>query len=650
MTSALPAPTGVVGVYVHVPFCARHCPYCDFAVTVTARPPLETFVSTALAELERRIAELEGRRVETLYLGGGTPSMLGPGGIVRLVRGIRERVGATSWREITVEANPEHATRALLDAFVDAGVTRVSWGAQSLDARALAALGRAHGPDDVRRAVALSREAGLAAVSVDLIYGLPGQGSIDAARDAEAMAALDGVSHVSAYELTWEPRTAFSARRDRGALHAPSPDHLEDVAERVADVLGSAGLVRYEVSNWARPGAESRHNAGYWRGHEYLGIGPGAHSLRVAGGRAERRANDRSLRRWLDAGGDAEAWRESLDAHAHLGECAMLALRTAEGLDVAAFRARFGDAALVLAPLAARWAEAGLGTWDGAVFAPGPRGLQLADSLAVQMLNALDAARPNGSTSAATPARSGRLTTEDATMSSEEDGQNGNGGADGIEDDLFLDPDEDAAGTDGASAADPLAEMQAKVEALEAEKRELNDRFLRKAADVENQRRRHLKEKEELQLRAGEAVLREIVGVLDDLERAVDHASAFVRTASVGDEFAPVSQGLEMVTRKFLGALERNGVTPVSAQGQRFDPTIHEAIQQVEDPDVPSGTVVREFQKAYLLHGRLLRPALVVVAQGGAVVPSGDYESVGEDSESPEPASEPEDGGGADGL
>lgn len=199
-------------------------------------------------------------------------------------------------------------------------------------------------------------------------------------------------------------------------------------------------------------------------------------------------------------------------------------------------------------------------------------------------------------------------------MSAEEETRNGAGSDDAVAEGLFLDPDDDM-GT--GSDAELVAELNAKIEALEAEKRELNDRYLRKAADLENQRRRHIKDKEDQQMYAAESVLREMVSVLDDLDRAVDHVNAFARGPSGSSETQNVAHGVEMVLRKFTGALEKQGVKAITATGQRFDPTLHEAIQQVEDRSVPAGTVVSEFQKAYMLHARLLRPALVVVAHGG---------------------------------
>lgn len=382
-----PAPTGDAGIYVHVPFCRRRCPYCDFAVVVSARPPHEEYLDALFAEWEARRAEIEGRRVRTLYFGGGTPSAWGAEPTARLVR----RVLADGARpdEITVEVNPEDATPELLGDLALAGVGRVSFGVQSFDPATLAVLGRHH---DARRAAAAVRTAarvGIPAVSVDLVYAVPGEPPDRIERDLDHVLAL-GVAHVSAYELTYEPRTSFGVRVESGRMTPEHEDAVLAAGRRIRDRLHAAGLERYEVSNYARPGAESRHNGGYWRGDEYLGLGVGAHSLRLDADGVHRRANTRSIRNYLAAPTEPD-WTERLEASTHLAELVMLGVRTAAGVDFAAASDRFGEP--MVAPfegLARAWDQRGLGRLDGRVYRPGPDSLDVADALGGEAIRLAD--------------------------------------------------------------------------------------------------------------------------------------------------------------------------------------------------------------------------------------------------------------------
>ncbi|MGH0037109.1 MAG: radical SAM family heme chaperone HemW [Myxococcota bacterium] len=350
-----------VGVYVHVPFCERVCPYCDFAV-VAARPlHAETearYVAALGAELEARRPVFAGRRLASLYLGGGTPSLLEAGSVAGLVQAVRrafpddaadarETDDAGEPVEITLEANPGTTERERLPAFREAGVNRLSLGIQSFDDGQLKRLGRAHRAEEGLRSFAAARAAGFGNVSVDLIFAGPG------ARDATLEADLDQIErlapeHVSVYELTVEAGTPFALAAARGQLERPDEEAVARAMERIEERLGAAGYERYEISSYARPGFASRHNRRYWQRRPVLGLGVGAWSTDPARAEAphgERRGNTRGLADYLgriEAGEPAAAQHERLDARTARGEAMFLGLRQAAGVDAAAFAAEFG--------------------------------------------------------------------------------------------------------------------------------------------------------------------------------------------------------------------------------------------------------------------------------------------------------------------
>lgn len=380
-------PTGQIGLYIHIPFCARHCPYCDFAVTVTRRVPSDAYCEAVATEIEARLEERWRGALRSVYVGGGTPSMLEISALERIVTaGLRY---ARPDAEVTIEVNPEHVNPDAAARWVAAGVTRVSLGVQSFDDTVLASLGRAHTGDQARRAVELVARSGVRHISVDLIAAVPGEPAERARSDARTAVALPGVDHVSAYDLTVEPGTPLDLRVRRGAVVLDSEDDRLRSSDALRRELVDGGLTRYEVSNYARPGGASVHNAGYWQGHEYLGVGVGAHSLAIAvdDGVALRRANTRALRTYLADPCAPPSMSESVSAASHLAENVLMQLRTTAGVDVPALVERFGPRARRLEGLFAGWAPQGLGRWDGRRFVPSHRGLELADSLAVTMLS-----------------------------------------------------------------------------------------------------------------------------------------------------------------------------------------------------------------------------------------------------------------------
>jgi len=341
-----------VGIYVHVPFCERVCPYCDFAVEKTAslsRAVEDAYVDALLAELSQRRGRFAGRALATVYLGGGTPSLLRPQSIERIVAGVHAAFPSAPGEavETTLELNPGTTERARLPAFRASGVDRLSVGVQSFDDRTLKRLGRAHRARDCCAALEAARAAGFENVSLDLILAAPGQRLAGVERDLAA--ALDfEPRHVSVYLLAVEPGTPF-ARAARGQLDLAGDDEAAQMLERAGERLAEAGLERYEISSFARPCFESRHNRRYWQRRAVLGLGAGAWSCDPADEGAPhgaRRGNVRSRAEYLariEAGASAAAGPdEPLEGPAARGEAAFLALRTREGLSAADFAGEFG--------------------------------------------------------------------------------------------------------------------------------------------------------------------------------------------------------------------------------------------------------------------------------------------------------------------
>src|SRR5688572_16853154 len=261
-----------LALYVHIPWCVRKCPYCDFnSHERTGELPEKEYVEKLLADLEGLLPSVWGRRLVSVFIGGGTPSLFSPEAIDTLLSGVRARLTLEPEAEITLEANPGTVEAARFRGFRAAGVNRISIGVQSFDARMLAALGRIHGPDEARRAI----DAALASfdnVNIDLMYGLPGQNAAMARADIEE-GARRGVPHLSAYQLTLEPNTVFWSKPPS----LPGHDDAADMQLVVEEVLAGAGYEHYETSAFAKPGRRCRHNLNYWEFGDYLGIGAGAH-------------------------------------------------------------------------------------------------------------------------------------------------------------------------------------------------------------------------------------------------------------------------------------------------------------------------------------------------------------------------------------
>jgi oxygen-independent coproporphyrinogen-3 oxidase len=328
----------MLGLYVHIPFCAHRCPYCDFAVLAGRQGDfVATYVATLHAELESVLGkaqsnECAGRELTSIFFGGGTPTRLDGEVLASLLNTIRVNFPLAAGAEITIEANPEDATLAKLATLFAAGWNRISFGAQSFDASELKFLGRHHDASQIEMAVDTARAAGFENISLDCIYALPKQTLPQWQNTLERIVALN-VPHVSCYSLTIEDGTAFKRRVTRGTLH-PLADETQAVMMQTAgEFLGRSGLERYEISNYAKVGFRSMHNENYWRGGDYLACGNAAHGH--LNGR--RWWNERDPKRYVEVFGErgtAVVGDEVLTPRARLDEIAMLGLRRPEGFDL----------------------------------------------------------------------------------------------------------------------------------------------------------------------------------------------------------------------------------------------------------------------------------------------------------------------------
>ncbi len=333
-----------LGIYLHVPFCAVRCGYCDFNTYTAAElgrgGAQAEYAGVAVAEIALASAALQrGGRLQpaaTVFFGGGTPTLLPVADLSAMLRAVRTHIGLAPDVEVTTEANPDSVDAASLQALADSGFTRVSFGMQSAVPQVLATLDRTHDPQRVPQVVGWARQAGLE-VSLDLIYGTPGESIQDWRASLEAVLAC-GVEHVSAYALTVEPGTALWRKVSRAELPGTDEDDLAAKYELADEVLGEVGLAWYEVSNWARlqPGGvetRCRHNLGYWRGDDWWGIGPGAHS-HVAGRRWWNLKHPGAYAQRLAADASPEEGHEVLTEDQRYTERVLLGVRLAEGLPI----------------------------------------------------------------------------------------------------------------------------------------------------------------------------------------------------------------------------------------------------------------------------------------------------------------------------
>ncbi len=369
-----------LALYVHWPFCVSKCPYCDFNSHVRESVDQAEWRDALLADLRHEAMLLPGRTVGSIFFGGGTPSLMPPATVAAVIATAGTAWGLADDVEITLEANPNSVEVANFADLAAAGVNRVSIGVQSFDSEVLEFLGRAHSEDEARRAIAAAQEY-FARVSFDLIYARPGQSM--AAWEAELAGALAfGTDHLSLYQLTIEPGTRFATLAAKGDLTIPDGDTAADLFDATQAMTRAAGLPRYEVSNHARVGQESRHNLAYWRYADYAGVGPGAHGRRLCQA-TERHKKPENFIAAVERNGHGLKVESDLPDHERATEAMLMGLRLTEGVDLARIEARSGLAreAFVDADAVARLAKQGLMTQDGDRLAVTDEGILLLDSI-----------------------------------------------------------------------------------------------------------------------------------------------------------------------------------------------------------------------------------------------------------------------------
>ncbi|PZQ59928.1 MAG: coproporphyrinogen III oxidase [Sphingomonas taxi] len=379
------SPSPPLALYIHWPFCVSKCPYCDFNSHVRATVDEAQWHAALLADLAHEAALLPGRRLGSIFFGGGTPSLMPPATVAALIDAATAAWPPVDGLEITLEANPSSVEAARFADIAAAGVNRVSLGLQALDDAALAFLGRAH---DVREGLgALDVAQGhFARVSFDLIYARPGQSL--AGWEAELARALSfGTEHLSLYQLTIEPGTRFATEAAAGRLTIPDGDAAADLFELTRARTAAAGLPAYEISNHARPGAESRHNLAYWRYRDYVGIGPGAHGRRQRLATLRRRKPENWLAAIARNGHGIES-EEPLDPATRASEALLMGLRLAEGVDLDAIAAMSGLPVAALVDPAAIAALPGLIERDGARLRVTEAGMILLDAILPRVVTA----------------------------------------------------------------------------------------------------------------------------------------------------------------------------------------------------------------------------------------------------------------------
>ena len=333
-----------LALYVHWPFCVSKCPYCDFNSHVRASIDERAYADALLADLAHEAALTPGRRLGSIFFGGGTPSLMAPDTVARIIAAADRHWRFADDIEITLEANPSSVEVARFAGIAAAGVNRVSLGLQALDDGALRFLGRAHGVDESLAALDTA-QARFARTSIDLIYARPGQGA--AAWGAELARALAfGTDHLSLYQLTIEPGTRFAALAAKGELPTLDPDEAATLFEATRAQTAAAGRPAYEVSNHARPGAESRHNLAYWRYADYVGVGPGAHGRRLDAATVRHRKPE-NWRAAVARNGHGIEREDVLPPETRAAEALLMGLRLDAGIDLARLAAMTGIDRLV---------------------------------------------------------------------------------------------------------------------------------------------------------------------------------------------------------------------------------------------------------------------------------------------------------------
>jgi len=380
-------------LYIHIPYCISKCPYCDFNSHVVPEIPEKQYTEALLRELDHYDSQdgWRNRAVKSIFFGGGTPSTFKAASIGNILARVAATFPVAPECEITLEANPGTVDREYFFGYRDAGVNRISVGVQSFQPRLLKFLGRAHSADEASQALDVVRKAGFDNFSFDLIYANPGQTLNELAADLDAALAFQP-PHLSAYNLTFEEGTPFGYEYRSGRMKPLTEEEEIAMAEIIERKLNEAGLRRYEISNYARPGSHSRHNVNYWRAGDYLGLGAGAHSYKNMGADGvlgRRWSNEKNPGRYIERvgeAGNAVTDREDIGRMKAAGEFMFLGLRMTEGISIDAFRSRFETTPVELFPRIASWIEATLMEEKNGFLRLTPKGLMVANSIFVEFM------------------------------------------------------------------------------------------------------------------------------------------------------------------------------------------------------------------------------------------------------------------------
>jgi len=380
-------------LYIHIPYCVSKCPYCDFNSHVVAEIPEGDYTDALLRELEHygALDEWQDRTVQSIFFGGGTPSTFQPTSIGKLLAWVAATFPINLDCEITLEANPSTVDSDRFLGYRDAGVNRISVGVQSFQPRLLKFLGRTHGADEARKALGSLREAGFGNFSFDLIYANPGQTLTELGADLDTALEFQP-PHLSAYNLTFEEGTPFHYEYRAGRMRSLSEEEEIAMAQLIENKLSAAGLSRYEISNYSRPGWHSRHNVNYWRGGDYLGLGAGAHSYKQeisAGGYGRRWSNEKNPGRYMTQVAELQQGvveREEIDPAKAAGEFMFLGLRMTEGVSIRKFSSRFGKPPVELYPRIRDWIEGDLLEEKRNYLKLTSKGLLVANSIFVEFM------------------------------------------------------------------------------------------------------------------------------------------------------------------------------------------------------------------------------------------------------------------------
>jgi len=397
-------PASPLHLYVHIPFCLHKCPYCDFNSHAHPSPRWEEYLQSLLCELDYWAGQKQftGRLLETVYLGGGTPSLMPPDHIACLLEHVRNRFKIACEAEISMEANPGAADSAHFTAYHAAGVSRLSIGVQSFNNMELQWLERIHDARDAENTFCTARQAGFGNINLDLMYGLPGQ-PVETWIASLQKALHLRPEHLSCYQLTIEPHTLLAARHARWPSPLPDDDESLSFFHVTRSLLAAAGYAAYEISNFSRASRQSRHNTGYWVYDDYIGVGAGAcGKWDRPDGAVERYANLRTPEHYMTAAGKsgkATSSREVLPPFKAAAEAAWLGLRRTEGVSRRWFRTRFGkDARELFGPALASWQQRGSLEITSDNLRLTAQGVQLADAIAAEILAAAAAAGKKGGT------------------------------------------------------------------------------------------------------------------------------------------------------------------------------------------------------------------------------------------------------------